>query len=52
MSVPYSVADRMQLLRSRAQRYNDLAEALHDRRAAAEVSGYGGLAMGRAALVT
>ncbi len=42
MSAPYSVADRMELLRSRAHRYKELAEALHDRRSAAEVSGYAG----------
>ena len=40
MSAPYSVIDRIELLRSRAQRYKQLAEVLYDRRTAAEVSGY------------
>lgn len=40
MSAPYSITDRIELLRSRAQRYKQLAEVLYDRRTAAEVSGY------------
>ena len=40
MSAPYSVTDRIALLRSRAHRYKQLADALYDRRTAAEVSRY------------
>jgi hypothetical protein len=40
MSASYCIADRIELLRSRAQRYKQLAEVLYDRRTAAEVSGY------------
>jgi hypothetical protein len=40
MSAPYSVADRIELLRSRAQRYKGLGEVLQDRRRASEISGY------------
>jgi hypothetical protein len=40
MSASYSVPDRIELLRSRALRYKQLAEALHDRRTAAEVAIY------------
>ena len=40
MFVPYTVPDRIELLRSRAQRYKQLAEALYDQRTAAEVSVY------------
>jgi len=40
MSAPYAISDRIELLRSRAQRYKQLAEVLYDRRTAAEVAGY------------
>jgi hypothetical protein len=40
MSAPYSIAERKELLRSRAQGYRVLADALKDRRTASEVSGY------------
>ena len=40
MSAPYPVAERMQLLRFRVERYKVLAEALNDPRTASEVSGY------------
>jgi len=40
MSAPYSISDRIELLHSRALRYKQLAEALYDRRTAAEVSIY------------
>ena len=40
MSAPYSVADRIAVLRSRAQRYKELAKALQDHRTAWEISDY------------
>lgn len=40
MSASYSIPDRIELLRSRAQRYKQLAEALFDHRTAAEVAVY------------
>ena len=40
MSALHSIADRIELLRSRSQRYKQLAAVLTDRRAAAEVSVY------------
>jgi hypothetical protein len=40
MSVPFSIPDRIELLRSQTQRYKELAEALYDRRTATEVSMY------------
>jgi len=40
MSAAYTIPDRIEVLRSRAQRYKQLAEVLYDRRTAAEVSVY------------
>jgi len=40
MPASYSIPDRIELLRSRAQRYKQLAEALYDHRTAAEVAVY------------
>jgi cytochrome c553 len=40
MSASYSIPDRVELLRSRTQRYKQLAEALSDHRTAAEVAAY------------
>jgi len=40
MSASYSITDRIELLRSRAERYKQLAEVLYDQRTAAEVAGY------------
>jgi len=40
MSAPYSVADRIQLLRGRAHSYRSVAELLQDRRTALEISSY------------
>jgi hypothetical protein len=40
MASSYSIPDRIELLRSRAQRYKQLAEALYDHRTAAEVAVY------------